>query len=500
VNFTSSLLYSNETIFLEKTLVNKIHENNEVSLSDSFVKINPLIYSEFDPKLESEVIYKLISKNFYLIEKIIIMNETYTEENNNDNNNTLLNLNVNNNNMNNSLLNNSLSNNGILNNNNNTCAKNNLNILNRKNINFFSNLKASPKNYLGGSKKSISYFNSAVNSKTSLQYSISKSEENKNFNKSEFDFPDYLHISLINFIKNFCKIFFNRNLSLQYLGVFQMITDVIKLENSSCLIIFIFRFLIETLTKKNNFHEPQKDYLLKQIDSIFEIIISKTFISADFSNRKNSDFIMNNNMNSSIKLSIDNNTISNSLSIGNLILNTDSLMKILNFHLELNFMNPVAYGKLRKIFYNTLTRLLILHYNSKNIYVNCFMETCNYEEDYLNNNLFFQLVDHYVFQIFDNAEKLKILDQMQNSSEILLGLLIDSIGILQKIDTKINYNYFVKNYARNFDCLINFYMMYRKVYILQNVLLKFFYNITKNEYSRISFIGNLGYLTNLIYI
>ena len=47
---------------------------NNWDISDSFVKINP-IYSEFDPKFENEIIFKLISKNFYLIEKIIIMNE-----------------------------------------------------------------------------------------------------------------------------------------------------------------------------------------------------------------------------------------------------------------------------------------------------------------------------------------------------------------------------------------------------------------------------------------
>ena len=58
INFTSSLLFSNESIFLEKTFINKLTENSENALSDSLVKINPLIYNEFDPKIENEIIQK----------------------------------------------------------------------------------------------------------------------------------------------------------------------------------------------------------------------------------------------------------------------------------------------------------------------------------------------------------------------------------------------------------------------------------------------------------
>jgi hypothetical protein len=403
------------------------------------VKINPLIYSEFDPNLENEMIYKLISKNFFLIEKIIIMNE-------NNSNPETNNLNSNNNN------------NNIYNNNvvkiNNGSSKNNLT--------FYSNFKTSPNNFPMCKSKSISRLNSAVNSKTSLQYSFCKSEENKDFKKSEFEFPDYLQFSLINFLKNFSKVFFNKNLNLQYTGVFQMITDILKLENSSCLIIFIFRFLIESITKYANNSSAHKHFLLNEIKTIFEIIISKAFIRSDFSLARNSD----------------SNAL-NSLFIGNLMINTDCFLKIMNFHIELNFMDPVAFEKLRKLFYNMLTRLLILHSNAN-----------NNEED--SGNLFFQLIDHYVYQIFENAEKLKIAEQMQSASTVLLGLIIDSIGILQKIDTRSHYDYFIKKILTVFDCLINFYVIYRNVPQLQIVILKFFFNITNNSCSRIDFHGRLG--------
>lgn len=370
-----------------------------------------------------------------------------------------------------------LNNNNNLNTNNNNNITNNINnnsliSISNKNQNsktsfiFYSNFKTSPKNFAMCKSKSISKLNSALNSKTSLQYSFCKSEENKDFSKCEFEFPEYLQFSLIKFIKNFSKVFFNRNLILQYNGVFQMITDILKLENSSCLIIFIFRFLIESITKStNNGASAHKDILLNEIKSIFEIIISKAFICSNFSNTRN----------------CDSNTV-NSLFIGKLNLNTDCLLKIMNFHLELNFMDPVAHEKLRKLFYNSLTRLLILNSNASS----------NNEDDDASANLFFQLVDHYVFQISENAEKLKISEQMQSASVVLLGLMIDSIGILQTIDTRSHYNYFVRKYVTVFDCLINFYFVYRNVPQLQIVVLKFFFNITKNSCSRIDFHGRLG--------
>lgn len=350
-------------------------------------------------------------------------------------------------------------------NNNNLVNNVNSNLSKNKTI-FYSNFKTSPNNFGISKSRTISKINSAVNSKTSLQYSFTKSEENKDFNKCEFEFPDYLQFSLINFIKNFSKIFFNRNLILQYTGIFQMITDIIKLENSSCLIIFIFRFLIESITKNsninNNTNTSYRQFLLNEIKAIFEIVISKAFICSDFSNAKNSD-----------------SGALNSLFIGNLMINTDCLLKIMNFHVELNFMDPVAYQKLRKMFYNMLTRLLILHSNAN-----------NNDEDF--GNLFHQLIDHYVYQIFENAEKLKIAEQMQSASTVLLGLLIDSIGIMQKIDTRSHYDYFIKKYLTVFDCLINFYIIYRNVPLLQIVILKFFFNVTNNSYSRIDFNGRLG--------
>lgn len=464
--------------------MNKQQENNEIILSDSFVNSNPLIYNEFDPKLENEMIYKLISKNFFLIEKLIIMNENkFSTEVKINSNNITNNLNLNNNNLN---YNSNYKNNNIskdilscnlinANNNCNTISNTNQVGSNKSNFNLFSNFKTSPnnliKNRMGANSKTISNINSAVNSKTSLQYSFCKSEENKDFNKCDFDFPDYLHFSLIKFIKIFSKIFFNKNLSLQYSGIFQMITDIIKLENSSSLIIFIFRFLIESLTKTHGIAEAQKVLLLNEIKSIFEIITSKAFICPDFSKSRNQD----------------SNTV-NGLFIGNLMVNKDCLLKMMNFHLELNFMDPVSFEKLRKLFYNTLTRLLILHSNSTN------------DEEDLSNNFFEQLTDHYVYSIYENSEKLKIPDSMQNGSMVLLGLIIDSIGILQKVDTRNHYDFFIKKYFNILDCMINFYIIFRNVSLLQIVILQFFYNLTKNDFARINFHGNLGKKLKSLYL
>lgn len=373
IKLTSALIRSNESIFLETTLINKSSENSEHSISDSLVKINPLIYNEFDPKIENEIIYKLISKNFSLIDKYLNMNKLKQEQKNNEHNNP-------------------------------DCKSNNIH---------------------------------------------------------DLDFPLTLHFSLLHFLKNFCSVFFNKNISLQYSSIFCMLSDYLKLESSSELIIFIFKFLIESFTK-TKLPQDQKNKAMIEIKKIFEILIDKSYICFEYNNLKNSD----------------SNAL-NSLFIGNIMINQDCLRKIINFHLDLNFLDPVNFYKIRKLFYSTLIRLLILNSNNPN----------NEEEGFI---IYMQLIDHYTLSINEYSNKLKNEAEIECASNNLLGLIIDSIGILQKIDRRSNYSYFIKKFILCFDNIIQFYSIYRYISFLQNTMLKFVSQLTKNSYSRIDFHGDLS--------
>jgi hypothetical protein len=438
-------------------------------IDDKFLGIDPLIYSKYDINIKHEIIFKLFSKIFLLLKYSIDISEGKKinyEDNliDKEENNNIINI----------------------------TPKEKLNsksqiISNSKNLSISkisTQKKASTQKENLNFQNNLSFIYNSIN-KNNNNNNLINNDNNDNNNSliNQIKFPDYLLFSLTNFLKIFCKIFFCKNLNRKYSSIFECISENLKIENSSEILIFILNFLTKIITK-NKFSNAFRSKINKESKKILDILIEKIYINNDYLHLKYYD-----------------NTI-NPLFIGNIMINNVIIKKITEFHMNLISLDSFEFYGLRKNFYSFLAKLLML--NCENPH--------NKDESLI---LFNFLIDFYVIEINKNSAKLKEEEVKDNENEYdkgdnndnrneneinfnkeklreniclnIFGLLVDSVGIIQKIEQRNFYLIFLQKYLTTFEKIKDFYFLFSNIYQLQNIVLKFFENLTENKFNRIEF-------------
>jgi len=269
-----------------------------------------------------------------------------------------------------------------------------------------------------------------------LSFNQSETSTNKNILK-------IMEPGLFYFLKNFCKLFLNKNLSGKYFNIFENISETFKLKDNTMILSFIISFLVESckinqISKNDHFH-------YQKVIKIFRTIVSNAYMSIDVTSGE--------------KL----------LYIGKLHIQENFLNSVLEMPEILVKLDPISMGKYRTIFYNSISKIMLMKTSSRN------------------EDLFNLVLKFYTDNIFLRK------DSIQGNEKVgydFLGYLQDLKGICSSISLKEDYKNFISSVHRSLLILIQFYKENSHIPEVNIFTLKLIEEITNNKHERIYFSQN----------
>lgn len=272
-----------------------------------------------------------------------------------------------------------------------------------------------------------------------LEYYITlyKGNDTNNINYS------ILEGGIFYFLKNFCKLFLSKSLSNKYLNIFPLLTDILKLNDNSMILTFIISFIVEICKNSNKLFVHKNEHaLLQDVIKIFDIIVSNCNI-----------------------VSIPNSD-ERFMYVGKLTLHESSLNSLIDLHSVLNTLDPITFGKYRKIFYHSITKIILIRSNT---------------------GIFDNLLMFYIDNLVKSKDLLKGNDQV---GYMILGYMKDLLGICSSIATKTDYKIFFTKLYDGFIIMKDFYSYNCHLPEVNIAYLKLLENVSKNSIDRISFPSN----------
>lgn len=267
----------------------------------------------------------------------------------------------------------------------------------------------------------------------------------------------FLQQGIFYFLKNFAKLFLSKKLDPKYINLFPNLCEILNLKDNSLILSFIISFLIEVSkchqnsTIHNNTGIKTSPYtslsgnnfqILPNVIKIFQIIINNVHIE------------------------IDGHTGEKILYAGKIGLQEDFLKSILSLHEILIKLDPISLGKYRKIFYKSMSKIILMKENSNN------------------NQLFNNLLDFYNTNIKAMKGSIKGNDEVGYT---LLGYVKDLEGIVAAITLKQEYKNFITKMFEAITVLGEFYKSNCHIAEVNISMLKLIVNISDNSSDRICF-------------
>jgi hypothetical protein len=241
----------------------------------------------------------------------------------------------------------------------------------------------------------------------------------------------HLEDCLLYFLKTFTKTFLSRKLNKDYYCIFKYIAQKLNGNDDSVILNFIITFIIDIWSNKS----VKKDVanVNKKLCEIFEILVNNCCMSL-------------------------NDNLEKETYLGRLILSEKSFKDIIALHGTVISFDPLKEGKLRKLFYHGLTKIMLLESNNQRY------------------TMFKDLLGFYYDKLHSPVEYVDM--------NCYIGYLKDFTGITSAITSSVDYNDFLSSIeftVFHIDKIIRAH--YTNPYLIKTVL-KFYTELTFNRINR----------------